>query len=37
MNGNRIEVRTLDLDGDFEMIKAQVDGIAKKYLDVQPA
>ena len=37
MSGNRIEVRTLDLDGDFKMIKAQLDGIAKKYLDVQSA
>ena len=37
MSGNKIEVRTLNLDGDFEMIKAQLDGIAKKYLEVQPA
>jgi 5-methylcytosine-specific restriction enzyme subunit McrC len=34
MSGNRIEVRTLNLDGDFAMIKAQLDGIARKYLGV---
>lgn len=31
MSGNRISVRTLDLDGDFGMIKNQLDGIARKY------
>ena len=34
MSGNRIEVRTLNLDEDFAMIKAQLDGIAEKYLGV---
>ena len=37
MSGNRIEVRTLNLDGDFDMIKAQLDGIAEKYLGVKAA
>ena len=37
MSGNRIEVRTLNLDGDFAMIKTQLDGIAKKYLGVNAA
>ena len=37
MSGNRIEVRTLNLDGDFSMIKAQLDEIAEKYLDVKVA
>lgn len=32
MSGNRIEVRTLNLDGDCALIKAQLDEIAKKYL-----
>lgn len=27
MSGNQVGVRTLDLDGDFSMIKAQLDGI----------
>ena len=31
MSGNRIEVRTLDLDADFSVIKAQLDGIVYKY------
>ena len=34
MSGNRIEVRTLDLDGDFISIKAQLDGIAEKYFGI---
>lgn len=29
--GNRFEVRTLDLSGDFELIKARLDGIAEKH------
>lgn len=33
MSGNRIAVRTLDLDKDFEMIKSQLDEIAEKYLE----
>lgn len=37
MSGNRIEVRTLNLDGDFAMIKEQLDGIAEKYLNVKAA
>ena len=32
MSGNRIAVRTLDLDKDFESIKNQLDEIAEKYL-----
>ena len=35
MKGNRIEVRTLNLAGDFSMIRAQLDGIAEKYLNVK--
>lgn len=35
MSGNIIEVRTLNLDGDFAMIKAQLNGIAEKYLNVK--
>ncbi len=34
MSGNRIEVRTLNLDGDFDSIREQLDGIAEKYLGV---
>ncbi len=37
MSGNRIEVRTLDLDGDFDAIKAQLDGIAGKYFGIAVA
>ena len=37
MSGNRIEVRTLNMDGDFEMIKAQLDGIADKYFCLRTA
>jgi len=37
MSGNRIEVRTLNLDGDFSQIKKQLDGIAQKYLGVNIA
>ena len=37
MSGNRIEVRTLNLDGDFASIKAQLDEIVEKYLDVKAA
>lgn len=37
MSGNRIEVRTLNLDGDFPMIKAQLDGIVQKYLGINSA
>ena len=37
MSGNRIEVRTLDLDGDFDAIKAQLDGIAEKYFGIAAA
>ena len=32
MMGNRICVRTLDLSGDFQSIKDQLDEIAEKYL-----
>lgn len=34
MSGNRIEVRTLDLSGDFDEIKDQLDGIAEKYFGI---
>lgn len=34
MSGNRIEVRTLDLSGDFDSIKEQLNHIANKYLGV---
>ena len=37
MSGNRIEVRTLDLDGDFAFIKAQLDSIAERYLGIEAA
>ena len=37
MSGNRIEVRTLDLDVDFDAIKAQLDGIAGKYFGIAVA
>ena len=32
MSGNRIDVRTLDLNCEFSQIKAQLDGIAKEFL-----
>lgn len=31
MSGNKISVRTLDLDGDFGLIKEQLDGIAREH------
>ena len=31
MSGNWIEVRTLDLDGEFSEIRRQLDGIAERY------
>lgn len=34
MSGNRIEVRTLDLSGDFNSIKLQLNHIANKYLGI---
>ena len=34
MSGNRINVRTLDLDCNFEMIAAQLDTIASEYFGV---
>jgi 5-methylcytosine-specific restriction enzyme subunit McrC len=37
MSGNKIEVRTLNLDGDFASIKAQLDEIVEKYLNVKAA
>ena len=37
MSGNRIEVRTLNLDRDFSQIKKQLDEIARKYLGVNIA
>jgi len=33
MSGNRISVRTLNLDGDFALIKAQLDEIAEDFLE----
>ena len=32
MSGNKIEVRVLNLDCDFAIIKSQLDGIVEKYL-----
>ena len=37
MSGNRIAVRTLDLDHDFAEIKSQLDSIAERYLGVEAA
>ncbi len=37
MSGNRIEVRTLKLDGDFDSIKSQLNGIAEKYFGIKAA
>lgn len=34
MTGNRINVRTLDLSGDFSSIRVQLNSIAEKYLRV---
>ena len=34
MSGNRIEVRTLNLDGNFSFIRAQLDSIAEKYFGI---
>lgn len=36
MSGNRIEVRTLNLDTDFDQIRKQLDGIVEKYLRTEP-
>ncbi len=35
MSGNKIAVRTLDLNADFEQIMEQLDGIAVQYLGVK--
>ena len=32
MSGNQIGVRTLNLDGDFSMIRRQLDEIVEKYI-----
>ena len=37
MSGNRIGVRTLNLDVDFSIIRAQLDEIAMRYLGVNAA
>lgn len=37
MSGNRTEVRTLNQDGDFACIRAQLDRIAEKYLGIEVA
>ena len=37
MSGNSIEVRTLNLDGNFDSIKAQLDGIAERYFGIKAA
>ncbi len=37
MRGNRIEVRTLNLDGDFDSIRSQLDGIAERYFGIRAA
>ena len=34
MSGNKITVRTLDLNCDFEEIAAQLDTIAKNHFDL---
>ena len=33
MSGNRIDVRTLDLDCDFEVIRRQLNGIVEEFFD----
>ena len=33
MSGNRIDVRTLNLDCDFEVIRRQLDGIVEKFFN----
>ncbi len=33
MSGNRISVKTLDLSGDFDSIRCQLDSIVSKYFD----
>lgn len=37
MSGNKISVRTLDLDGDFGLIKEQLDGIAREHFVLNAA
>ena len=37
MSGNRIEIRTLNLDGDFDSIRKQLDRIAEKYFGIKAA
>lgn len=37
MSGNKISVRTLDLDGDFGVIKEQLDGIAREHFVLNAA
>ncbi len=37
MSGNDIEVRTLDLSGDFSSVKKQLNTIAEYYMDVKTA
>lgn len=32
MSGNYIGIGTMNLDGDFDMIKSQLDEIAEKYI-----
>lgn len=34
MSGNTIEVRTLNLDAEFSIIKEQLNGIVRKYFDI---
>lgn len=34
MSGNRIDVKTLNLDGDFTSIKAQLDSIVKEFFGI---
>lgn len=34
MSGNKISVRTLDLDGDFEMIRKQLNGIVEEFFEI---
>ena len=35
MGGNRISVRTLDLGGEFSLIKAELDHIAEEYFEIE--
>ena len=34
IGGNKISIKTLDLNCDFEIIKKQLDSIAENYFDI---